>query len=580
MINNGRWYSQYTPGYPLLLLPGVILGAPWIINPLLAAIATILIFFLGKEIYGERIGLIASLLASCSIWFLLMSASMMSHTGSLFFTVVFLLFFFRSLKTPSVRNGTLLGMAFGMSFLIRPYNAIMFALPFGAYYTWRLIKAPRTFCRNAVAIAGVISVFVITLLAYNQLTNGDPLKMGYIVSYGKDHGLGFGRAGYVGIPYTPYIGAIQIFENLKELNKRLFGWPISSFLALVPLVFPIRRKKAGGRADLLLTCGFFSLLIGLYFYWGNYVLLGPRMMFETVPVLLLLSARGIDRAPKWLHSLFKRIGQNAAKRVVTAGLLVCTAYGFLFSFRDWVWPRDSGSYYKTIGRDFQGVTPRVNGAIEAVGIDNAVVIIKLLYFPKEYFPAGWWGSGFLYDDPDLRGKIVYVNDRGEGNARLFDCFPDRHIYIYYGTLDKGMFMPLIQRGDEVVWGPPIANSSRTRRTAELLSKPMDMFYPYSPDYSEFLDDLFRVNPLRQVDVAFLLDKGAQSMNAGAFALAAHYFEAVLQVEKLEEPRSRALNQLVRCYNKLGKTQEARRIVNQALDPEHPLLYGVFPEKGF
>ena len=37
VINDGRWYSQYPPGHPLLLLLGVLIHAPWIINPLLGA---------------------------------------------------------------------------------------------------------------------------------------------------------------------------------------------------------------------------------------------------------------------------------------------------------------------------------------------------------------------------------------------------------------------------------------------------------------------------------------------------------------------------------------------------------------
>jgi len=53
MINNGKWYSHYTPGYPFLVLLGLLVQAPWLINPLLAALSIILFYFLGKEIFNS-----------------------------------------------------------------------------------------------------------------------------------------------------------------------------------------------------------------------------------------------------------------------------------------------------------------------------------------------------------------------------------------------------------------------------------------------------------------------------------------------------------------------------------------------
>ncbi|MFB0564999.1 MAG: hypothetical protein ACETWK_04905, partial [Candidatus Aminicenantaceae bacterium] len=49
IINNGKWYSQYTPGYPFLLMLALFINAPWLLNPLLAALSIILFYFLGKE---------------------------------------------------------------------------------------------------------------------------------------------------------------------------------------------------------------------------------------------------------------------------------------------------------------------------------------------------------------------------------------------------------------------------------------------------------------------------------------------------------------------------------------------------
>lgn len=37
MINDGRFYCMYPPGWPILLATGMAAGVPWMVNPLLAA---------------------------------------------------------------------------------------------------------------------------------------------------------------------------------------------------------------------------------------------------------------------------------------------------------------------------------------------------------------------------------------------------------------------------------------------------------------------------------------------------------------------------------------------------------------
>ncbi|MDH5706508.1 MAG: glycosyltransferase family 39 protein, partial [Candidatus Aminicenantes bacterium] len=274
MINNGKWYSQYPPGYPILLLLGLLLKAPWLVNPLFAALSIIALYYLGKEIYDEKVGRLAAVLGSISIWLLLMSSSMMSHTTCMFFTTVFLLFLFRSLKKPSVKNGLLAGLGLGMVFLIRPYTALFISIPFLILYAARSLKNLRRNLKNAAAFVLIGILFISLLLIYNYFTNGDFLTFGYEISHGKAHGIGFGKTGYTDIPHTVYLGFTQIFEYIKSLNKYLFGWPLSSLLALIPLCFLQKINTEARKKDLILLSGYFSLLAGLFFFWGTYILIG------------------------------------------------------------------------------------------------------------------------------------------------------------------------------------------------------------------------------------------------------------------------------------------------------------------
>lgn len=580
VINNGKWYSQYTPGYPFILLIGLIAGMPWLINPLLAALSIILFYFMGKEIYTRQIGLIAALLGAVSIWFLLMSSTMMSHTSSLFFTSLFLLFLFRSLRKPSVLNGFLAGLGLGVAFLIRPYNAVLISIPFLLYYAAKILKEFKPRMKNVIVFGLMMIISVSALLVYNQITNGHPLKMGYIVRYGEDHGIGFGREGYTGVPHTPLLGVLNIVNYFKALSRDIFGWPISSFFALLPLLWLTRIKPEDRKKDLLLVAGFFSLMVGLFIYWGTFVFIGARMCFETLPILFLLSARGLTELPRLLSLKFKWINQFQVKKIGVAILIIFTLYAFFIRLRSWIWPQDTEWYYDGFANNFAGVTPRIHHTLKSLVSGETVVILKFLYHPFEHFPYGWWSSGFLYNDPQLRGNIIYALDQGSKNVKLFRCFPERKIYLYLGTIEKGMLVPLIKRGDKVIYGEPVYSVKHDKKSIELIKNPLELYTVYSPVFRDFLNSLYGQIDFAEIDVARLVKMGVLCKKEKDFKEAAFHFESALQIEKNPFVLTRILNQLLPCYLKSREYTEAKRITAIIYNKKKSRIYNLLPERGF
>ncbi len=580
MINNGRWYSHYTPGYPFLLLLGVLIQAPWLVNPLLAALSIILFYFLGREIFNSNVGILAAVLGAASIWFLVMSSTMMSHTSSLFFTSFFLLFVFRSLKNPSITNGLFAGLGLGIAFLIRPYNAVLLSFPFLIYYAVKLIQEPKKRLKNAAAFVLITVSFLTILLIYNQMTNGHPLRMGYLVSYGEEHSLGFGRTGYTGIPHTPYSGTIKIGESLEALNKYLFGWPLSSFLALLPLLWIMKVKNKNRKKDMLLLAGFFSMTVGWFFYWGTHVFIGARMFYEAIPILILLSAHCIIELPRLVSDKFKKLNQQTVKKITTGALIILVAYAFFIRFPAWIWPSDTEWYYDSFANNFAGVTPKIHHTINSIPLERSLIIMKLLYHPFESFPNGWWSSGFLYNDPFLKGNIIYANYKSGNNIKLFKCFPKREIYFYLGTLEKGMLIPLKKSGDNVLYGEPISLDKNGKKYIELIDNPKKFFKVYSSDFANFLDTVYEKNNFFDIDVFKLIELGSLSIKNGNYKEAAFYFEAALQIEKKPEVRYRILSQLPACYFKTGKAAEAGIVLEKIHDYEKGDFFNVIPEKGF
>jgi Dolichyl-phosphate-mannose-protein mannosyltransferase len=578
MINNGRWYSQYSPGFPLLLLLGLILGLPWLLNPVLAALSIILLYQLGREVYNRRVGQWAAVLGSVSPWFLVMSSTMMSHTSSLFFSTFFLLFLFRSVRRPDVFNGVLAGIGLGMALLIRPYNAVLMSFPFLIYYAFQFFKEVGIRWKNSLALILTFSLFVSILLLYNQLTNGQPFRMGYVVAYGQGVLPGLGRAAYPDLYLTPLRAADNIKEYLIALNSDLFQWPLSSFLAIIPLLWLGRSTPEYKKRDFLLFSGFLSLLIGYFFYWGTFLLLGARLIFECAVPLFLLSARGISQLPV----LFKRISRRQIEAFVSPVLAIFVLNAFLLRLPRWVWPKDTKNPYETIGRDFAGTTRRIHSILQSLDLKNALIILNLQSSAPTHFQTGGWGSGFIFNDPDLKSNIIYARAKGKDIQRLLDCYSQRNVFLYFGTLEKGMVLPLEERTQAIQMGEPLRSSSQFRNSIQLLQDPSDIFFIYSPEFGAFIKSVLDTQGLADLNGKRLQELGVDHQVRGEFPQAAFCFEAALQVEAYPDIRLALLNHLTLCYQKTSQAEAARRgtAFMEKVGFNERKLYDVFPERGF
>jgi hypothetical protein len=582
IINNGRWYSIYPPGYPFLLMLGLFLRAPWLVNPLLAAGAIVVFYLLGKEFYNRSVGVLASILGAVSPWYLVMSSTMMSHASSLFFNSLFLLFLFRSLRTSSRLNGWAAGAALGMAVLIRPVNTLLFCLPFLVYYAAHLLKERRGKIRNlAAGLAGVVP-FALILLLYNFLTNGNPVRMGYLVRYGQSYSVIFGRAATMDFDYTPLFATAQIADNIRALNSDLFGWPLSSFFAVLPLLWLSRIKREYRKKDLLLGSAVVWLFVGFYFFWGAFVFVGPRMFFDALPLLLLLSARGITELPGLLGHISRKLQPQGVKRLVAVILAGFVFYAFVYHLPRFLRPAHKQWYFDRYDNRFAGTTARLHRAIQEQKLGRAVVILKFLNSPPGSFPDGGWGSGFLHDDPDLKGQIIYARAAEDSWDNLMSCFPGREFYLYVGTLEKGMLLPLEKEGGHILHGQALPPAEKSRGAIALVQNPKSFFRVYSPEFADFLDRVYREQDVAQMDASRLAELGRLNQTQGHFRQATFCFEAALQVENEPETRRVLLGLLLPCYLKTGQAREAKTITRymEKVHYNERKLYDVLPERGF
>jgi len=441
MINNGKWYSQYPPGHALFLMIGVLLGIPWIINPLLGALSVLIIFFLGKEIHDEKTGQLAAIFTVLSPFFLFMSSEFMAHSSAMFTIALFALFFIKTVKKKTFVYACLAGISLGFCALIRFYTAFALCIPFLVYGMILIFKKPRQYMSLFASTTLFALIFIALMLIYNYITNGHPFKFGYTILYGPNHGLGFGK-GTWGPPHTFSGGLTDFWGSIKALNLHLFGWP---YISLLPVVILLISRKMR-RWDFIFFLSFICLGIAYIFYWYHDLCFGPRFLYEALPFLVILSARAILILPELVKEKL-RIKRASAKSINIISVFIIAAL-FLYSAVNTMPKLIKGDepdfYWKDRGyaNSYWGVDVYLSKLVKRKKLTNSIVFVQYDYPVFPFDSLLWYGSGFLNSSPDFKDNVIYARHRGARDTLLMNFYPDKKYYLYTGRLKAGKLLEL------------------------------------------------------------------------------------------------------------------------------------------
>ena len=435
MINNGRWYSQYPPGHSLFLVFGVLLGLPWLVNPLLGSLAVLLVYFLGRRLYDEKTGRWAAIFTMLSPFFIFMSSEFMSHSSAMFTFVVFAFCFFQVIRTRKKHWALFAGLFLGLCMLTRPYTAFGLVIPFVLYALVLLYRKPKEHFSLLASVLAALVPSVVFLLLYNYYTNGAPLRFGYTVLYGPAHGLGLGK-GIWDEPHTLARGLADLWDSIRALNTHFLGWPVVTFLPILVLL-------ASGKAlatDYLLLASFASLAGIHVLYWYHDLCLGPRFLYEALPFLVILTVRGLSITPHFFKERlgFRRMNVAQAGRVVVGTVVVLFLYDVFITIPGLI--RGKSDYFWTdrqYANSYWGVDAYLENLVKRQQLANAIVFVDFDYPAIRLDSLLWYGSGFLNNSPALQDNIIYARHRGSCDTLLMNYYPDRKYYIYQGKLQMG-----------------------------------------------------------------------------------------------------------------------------------------------
>jgi hypothetical protein len=411
---NGRWFSQYPPGAPVLYAIGDIVGLAWLVGPLatLALLAGTAIT--GLLLFDRPVALTTLGLLALSPFVLFQAGSFMSHPiagGAVACALAAFAYGWRSKRRAAfLWVGALLGVAFNT----REVAAVLYGVIFGA---WLLVHRRWP---AVVWIVGAAAPFVALYLLFNLSTTGDPLTLPRNLFNEYDR-WGFGALGPTG-QHTLAAGLVNTDENLTLLQFDLFGWPPLAAPALIAMPFLLGRA---GRFDMLLAAcaGAFVIVYVGYFYHG--IALGPRYYFEAVPALALLAARGCQASVQTLRELGLYTRSAGAAVGVVLGLLCAWTVGFYLPHEI-----DRRMDYGALGNERRLVLPFVENTLSGPHITSVEPPALVLVPDEDVFKSISALNCPLLEDAHLvECPVLLVNTSVDEAPPLFDRFAGRSLWI-------------------------------------------------------------------------------------------------------------------------------------------------------
>jgi len=402
VVNNGKYYGKYPPGWPALLSLGILARAPWIINPILGTLTLFTLYRIGREHFSRETATAALLLTLANPFFILNSASYFSHPSCLLFVTLAVHFGLRAVKNPSsVRDPVLFGAAGAAAFCARPFTALAFLLPVALYF---LSSGPRSvptspYVRGRALGCGVALAGFSLFLVYNALQTGDPFKQPVSV---YDPSEGVGRT--PGSQSWAWAVENNGWGRLRDLNEWIPGCLVGCAAYLVQFW----RRKAEPAGALLLLC--FIGLAGGYFCYlyhpGNQY--GPRYLYEASGVLFLVLGSVLSR--------MKILGLPLLVLVVLTNVALLSAE--VADRRDQINGR-----------------MQVYDRVREAGLSRAVIFLRTGSGSMEARDLTRNGVHFEQE------PILYVRDLGAANAEVLENYPGRQAFVF----EEGRLVPWSER---------------------------------------------------------------------------------------------------------------------------------------
>jgi hypothetical protein len=389
VVNDGKFYGKYPPGWPLLLAAGVFLRLPWLVNPLLGALTLVAIDRLARAHFSTETANTAVLMCLGNPYFLFNSASYFSHPACLLFVTLSFHFALNCLRRPEDWESAVgLGLAAGGAFVTRPFTTMVFLVPAAGVLAVRRLREPgaaallRPLALAALPFAACLALF----LLYNKAQTGDA----FLQPFQK-----YDPSDKPGLPHETEEWSdrfrTHVGLRLWQLNRWL---PLSVLLLLFAVGIREVRRNPIVRAFLV---GLGAMFVAFFCYWGDGIVqYGPRYLYEGFSAMVLASAAVVTSfGPRGL--------------LIVLGMATLGTTTFIDEVREVEAQISKNQSVWTEAR--------------RLGLSEAIV-----------FTRSGWTTGPLWGSPGsvlaFDASVLVVRDRGDENPQLLRRYPGRKAYYF------------------------------------------------------------------------------------------------------------------------------------------------------
>jgi len=401
-IKDGRWFGQYPPGHPLMLLPAILIGMPRLTPILLAGVNIFLTGLLVRRLFGPGWGTAAALLLLTSPLFLLTGATLLSHETAYFALVVACYAALRAQDGHRMVWSLLAGLGIGALFLTRPWTGVTL----GIFPALLLLRNARDQRRMLVPAAAALVLSGLVFLGYNRDQTGHAFLTGYDAIRRGGGRIEFGFGPIIPGVYTHTL--LRGLRNLALLFVRFQFWAWAWPMALMPFLFALRRERGDvpeNRRMVRGTWWMFAVGFAAYVpYWSIGVNdTGPVKLYELLLPYTVLTIEGIRR---WTNAQSPR--KPAAWGVAAFIIALAMFWPVTVAHLD----RLSANVAAPLRAIERGVEPPAVVFVRDPGLANGQS----------------WVFGRPNPRPDLSDPILIVRDLGPANRDLMRLLPGRRGY--------------------------------------------------------------------------------------------------------------------------------------------------------
>lgn len=432
LINDGKLYSQYFLGWPALMVPGVWLGLPGLMNALYSALTVPALFGIVRRLAGSVWAKATIGLYLASPMLMVGAATETSHPSCVM-ALSWLVWSYLRARRPgaSVWSHALVALFFSLAFFIRPTSALGLGAP--VLLAWlaragKLAPGPRLRALAAFALPAVLMAAL--FLWINQAQNDSWLSLAYnrYYDYSKSNLFRFSlwpgeyEAAIRNYNFSAPLAALGTFGfALLRFNFAFLGWPSS-------LLFMFFARGAAARLLWRSVLFFF----GIHFFVNTVGVdtFAPMHYYEPALPGLVLSAIGM----RYLMARLERfVGAGVLVPMLAAALVAVTLAGYV------------PVRFKEIHQLAKAIqTP--HEALAEAGIESGVVFAPEAFIHHcKYQPS----RGFLFsrpnNDPGLENDVLWLNHLSVDRDRelMARHFPDRQGYVMVWLPDcKVAYLPL------------------------------------------------------------------------------------------------------------------------------------------